>query len=35
MYRGARYYGSLPEARDEREAVALEHASRLKVYRGE
>jgi integrase len=35
MYRGARYYGSLPDAKDEREAVALEHAERLKVYRGE
>jgi integrase len=32
---GARYYGSLPDAKDEREAVALEHAERLKVYRGE
>ena len=35
MVRGVRYYGSLPEAKDEREAVALEHAERLKVYRGE
>ena len=35
MVRGARYYGSLPTANDEREAVALEHAERLKVYRGE